>query len=179
MSTLFGLAIAFAQVGICAFGGGLSSLPLIEYQLVTRTGWLTTAEFNQVLALSQITPGPIAINAATFVGFQQAGFWGSLISTIALISGPIVMLSIVILMLQKTSAENSTKFKSFLRPIVAGLLLLAIVSPLSATYYNGMPAVALFLSGLFLIKRFRFFRENPSAMLMLFGLTGAVFLSGV
>jgi len=176
MSLIMDLAAAFAQVGICAFGGGLSSLPLIEYQLVTKTGWLTAEQFNQVLAVSQLTPGPIAINAATFVGFQQAGVWGSFVSTIALILPPILILSTVILLLQKTSSESSRKFKSLLRPIVAGLLLLSIVSPMTATFKNGIAAMALFIIGLIFISKFRLFRENPWIILILFGLIGSIFL---
>lgn len=174
--SVLGLASAFLQVGICAFGGGLSSLPLIQYHLVTKTGWLTPDEFNQVLAVSQLTPGPIAINAATFVGFQQAGFWGSLVSTIALVLPPIIILSAVILLLQRTSSDKSNFFKSLLRPIVAGLLLLSIISPLMATFKNGVPAIALFVSGLLIITKLRFLRENPWVMLILFGLIGAVLL---
>ena len=78
MTKIFELVWAFLQVGITAFGGGLSTLPLIEYQLVIKTGWMTGDGFNQLVAISQVTPGPIAINAATFAGYQQAGFWGSL-----------------------------------------------------------------------------------------------------
>ena len=78
MTKILELVWAFLQVGITAFGGGLSTLPLIEYQLVIKNGWMTGDGFNQLVAISQVTPGPIAINAATFAGYQQAGFWGSL-----------------------------------------------------------------------------------------------------
>lgn len=177
MNGLAGLASAFAQVGIGAFGGGLSTLPLIEYQLVTRTGWLTHEQFSQVLALSQVTPGPIAVNAATFVGFQQAGPLGSLVATLSLIAAPIVALSLVILLLQRASSEDSKKFKLLLRPVVAGLLSLSLIAPARATCSNGYVAVALFFCGLALLKFCRFFRENPPAMLFLYGVLGIAFLS--
>lgn len=174
---LFELAVAFSQVGICAFGGGLSSLPLIEYQLVTLRHWLTAAQFNQVLALSLVTPGPIAINAATFIGFQQAGFWGSVVATLSLTAAPILALSIVIMLLQQVSAERSKKFKFLLRPIVAGLLSLSLVSPLTSTVKNGFPAIGMFILGILLIKFNSYFRENPAILLLLFGIIGAFFLS--
>ena len=75
MTKVLELVWAFFQVGITAFGGGLSTLPLIQYQLVVKNGWMTDEGFNQLVAVSQVTPGPIAINAATFAGYQQAGFW--------------------------------------------------------------------------------------------------------
>jgi len=177
MRMLFELASAFLQVGIVAFGGGLSSLPLIRYQIVTRTGWLNEEAFNQVLALSQVTPGPIAINAATFVGYQQAGVWGSLVATLALVAAPVCALSIVLAILQKFSAEKGRKFKSLLRPLVSGLLTLSIISPLRATAGNGYFAVALFAAGVALINYCKFIRERPAIMLFLFGAAGAFLLA--
>lgn len=177
MSTILGLISAFAQVGIGAFGGGLSTLPLIQYQLVIRTGWLTDEQFNQVLALSQVTPGPIAINAATFVGYQQAGFWGSLASTFALIGAPIAVLCVIIYVLQQCSAESSKRFKRLLRPLVAGLLTLSILSPLKGTFSNGIIAIILFIVGLLLIKFCKFIKDHPPIMLFLFGIVGMFLLS--
>ena len=89
MTKVLELVWAFFQVGITAFGGGLSTLPLIQYQLVVKNGWMTDEGFNQLVAVSQVTPGPIAINAATFAGYQQAGLWGSLAATLALVSAPV------------------------------------------------------------------------------------------
>ena len=91
------LALAFARIGIGAFGGGISTIPLIEHELVMNYGWLTLEEFNQVLALAQVTPGPIAINAATFVGYHQAGVLGSLIATLSVASAPLLILFLVLL----------------------------------------------------------------------------------
>lgn len=176
LTKLAELSWAFMQVGITAFGGGLSTLPLIEYQLVTKTGWMTAAEFNQMVAVSQVTPGPIAINAATFAGYEQAGFLGSLAATLSLIAAPIAALSLVLLILKKVSPESSRRFKQLLKPAVAGLLTLSIVSPLTATWHTGICAVLLFIVGLILIRYIRFFKENPAAMLIIFGIVGIFIL---
>lgn len=177
MRILLELSSAFLQVGVIAFGGGLSTLPLIHYQIVTRTGWLTEDQFAQVLALSQVTPGPIAINAATFVGYQQAGFWGSLVSTLALVAAPIAILTVVLIILQQCSAEKSSKFKTLLRPLVSGLLTLSIISPLKSTIGNGALAVAMFIVGVALIVFCKFVRERPATMLFVFGAIGALLLA--
>ena len=100
MKVLMELAFSFAQIAAGAFGGGLSTLPLIEYQLVRVNGWLTPPQFGQVLALSQVTPGPIAINAATFVGFQQAGIPGSIVSTLSIIIVPVLILCAILCILK-------------------------------------------------------------------------------
>ncbi|MEG1642005.1 MAG: chromate transporter [Synergistaceae bacterium] len=176
MSALLALVSAFAQVGICAFGGGLSTLPLIEYQLVVRTGWVTTEQFAQILALSQVTPGPIAVNAATFVGYQQAGPLGALIATTTIVATPLIILCIVLAILKQTSEEKSKTFKKLLRPIVAGLLSLSLISPLTSTIANGYKAVLLFVTGLALLKFVKFFKEHPPVMLFFFGIIGIFFL---
>lgn len=171
------LISAFLQVGITAFGGGLSTLPLLEYQLVIKTGWMTPDQFNQMVAVSQVTPGPIAINAATFAGYEQAGVAGSIAATLALVAAPVAALCVILFLLKKVSPEKSKAFKQMLRPVVAGLLSLSLVSPFMATWHSGYIAVALFAAGVLLIRYCRFFKEHPAAMLIIFGLFGAVFLA--
>ena len=186
MTKIFELVWAFLQVGITAFGGGLSTLPLIEYQLVIKNGWMTGDGFNQLVAISQVTPGPIAINAATFAGYQQAGFWGSLAATLALVSAPVAALCVILAVLaalcvilaalKRVSPDGSKKFKAMLRPVVAGLLTLSVVSPFMATLENGWKAAVLFCAGVLLIKYCKFVKDYPSVMLLCFGVFGAVFL---
>ncbi|MEG1824249.1 MAG: chromate transporter [Cloacibacillus sp.] len=171
------LVWAFMQVGITAFGGGLSTLPLIEYQLVTKNAWMTAEQFNQMVAVSQVTPGPIAINAATFAGYEKAGVIGSFAATLALVAAPVAALCVVLAVLKRVSPEGSRAFKMMLRPVVAGLLTLSLVSPFSATLRNGFFAVALFCAGVLLIKYCKFFKDHPAAMLVSFGAIGAIFLS--
>lgn len=176
-TTLFQLISSFSQVAAGAFGGGLSTLPLIEYQLVKSTGWLTSSQFNQVLALSQVTPGPIAINAATFVGYQQAGIPGSLVSTLSVVTVPVLILSVLLFILKRTDAENNRKFKDNIRPIVAGLLTLSLVSPLAATAGNGFIAVLMLTCGILIISSCTFFKKYPFALLVIYGIIGAILFS--
>ena len=110
MTKILELVWAFLQVGITAFGGGLSTLPLIEYQLVIKNGWMTGDGFNQLVAISQVTPGPIAINAATFAGYQQAGFWGALAATLALVSAPVAALCVILAVLKRVSPGGGEIF---------------------------------------------------------------------
>jgi chromate transporter len=164
------LALAFARIGIGAFGGGVSTIPLIEHELVMNYGWLTLEEFNQVLALAQVTPGPIAINAATFVGYHQAGVLGSLIATLSVASAPLLILFLVLLMMKKSSDEKVDHFKRSLRPAVGALLTLAVV-PLLKTALSQWQTAALFCLGLVLFQ-LRIFKNNPPLLFILFGLAG-------
>ena len=67
------LFLSFLQIGMFSFGGGYAALPLIQEQVVTQHGWLSRSEFTDLITISQMTPGPIAVNSATFVGIRLAG----------------------------------------------------------------------------------------------------------
>lgn len=76
---------AFLQIGAFSFGGGYAAMPLIQAQVIDQYGWLTVSDFTDLVTISQMTPGPIAINSATFVGNQIAGIPGALAATIGCI----------------------------------------------------------------------------------------------
>ena len=81
MNLYLQLFISFLQIGALSFGGGYAAMPLIQQQVVTLHGWLSLSEFTDLITISQMTPGPIAINSATFVGTRVGGFWGALCAT--------------------------------------------------------------------------------------------------
>ena len=88
------LFISFFKIGLFGFGGGLAILSLIQME-VEQHGWMSQQEFVDIVAVSQVTPGPIGINCATYVGYTTAGFWGSVLATTAIIlPSLIIMLSI-------------------------------------------------------------------------------------
>ena len=72
------LFLSFLQIGLFSFGGGYAAMPLLQEQLVARNGWLSVQEFADLVTIAEMTPGPIAVNAATFVGTKLAGFPGAL-----------------------------------------------------------------------------------------------------
>ena len=78
------LFLSFFKIGLFGFGGGLAILSLIEME-VEQYGWMTQQEFVDIVAVSQVTPGPIGINCATYVGYTVAGIWGSVLSTCAIV----------------------------------------------------------------------------------------------
>ena len=80
---LLQLFLSYLKIGFFGFGGGYAMLSLIQDEIVGRQGWLTGAEFADIVAVSQITPGPIAVNSATYIGYSVAGFWGALVATFA------------------------------------------------------------------------------------------------
>ena len=88
------LFISFFKIGLFGFGGGLAILSLIQME-VEKHGWMNEQEFVDIVAVSQVTPGPIGINCATYVGYTVGGFWGSVLSTFAIVlPSLIIMLTI-------------------------------------------------------------------------------------
>ena len=82
MTVLLELFWSFFQIGLFSIGGGYAAMPLIQHQVVDLHGWMTMQQFVDIITISQMTPGPIAINSATFVGIQIAGLPGAIIATI-------------------------------------------------------------------------------------------------
>ena len=91
----FELLWSFVQIGLFSFGGGYAVLPLIQQQVITQHHWLTVKEFTDVVTISQMTPGPIALNAATFVGMRAAGFPGAVVATVGCALPPALLALIV------------------------------------------------------------------------------------
>ena len=176
MKHLIELALSFARVGIGAFGGGFSVLPLIENELVKRMGWITAEEFDSIFALSLVSPGPIAVNTATFIGFQEWGPIGAAFATASVIIAPLILLIITMFILDQLGETRKSAFKKSMRPAVSALLTLALIPPLLSVYRNGPVAAILFACGFYMVKKIRFFKAYPIAMFLLFGAVGAVLL---
>ncbi len=115
--------LAFFIPGIVGYGGGPSSIPLVEYEVVHRYGWLTLEEFGEVLALGNALPGPIATKMAAYIGFNQAGITGATIGVFATVA-PSIMLMIGLLgILYKYKDSPKVKNMTMLiRPTIAVLL---------------------------------------------------------
>lgn len=85
MYLLFDLFLTFAKIGLFTFGGGYAMIAVIEHNCVEKKKWITHDEMMDMTVIAESTPGPIAINCATFTGYRQAGFWGALIATVGMV----------------------------------------------------------------------------------------------
>ena len=90
---LWELFAAFAKIGLFSFGGGYAVIPLLEREIVDLHGWLSSAQTIDIIALSQMTPGPIAINLATFVGYQTAGILGAVVATLGIVAPSVLFIT--------------------------------------------------------------------------------------
>ena len=89
------LFLSFLQIGLFSFGGGYAAMPLIQDQVVTAHGWLSMPEFTDLITISQMTPGPIAINSATFVGMKIAGVPGAVAATVGCVFPSCVIVTLL------------------------------------------------------------------------------------
>ena len=89
------LFLSFFQIGLFTIGGGYASLPLIKNEVVTNQGWLTMREYTDIITISQITPGPIAINSATFVGTKVGGLLGAIVATLGTVT-PSIFIALIL-----------------------------------------------------------------------------------
>jgi chromate transporter len=139
---------AFLQVGLFTFGGGYASLPLMQQQAVGG-GWMSLAEFTDMLAISQMTPGPVAINLATFVGLRAAGIPGAVVATVGYLLPSLIVVSVLAALYRRYGALRPVQNAlAGLRPGVVGLILAASVSIVLAAVLGEGFFVPAALSGL-------------------------------
>lgn len=162
--TYFALFLAFLRVGFFAFGGGLATLPLIEREIVTTHHWLTRQEFLELLALSQLTPGPIAINAATFTGFKVGGVFGAFVATASFCLPSILLTLLAVLFLNHFRSNPwVARFLQGLRPALLALLLRVALSVIRGSIQDPFALVLSVACSLLLF--FKKVEEIPALLL--------------
>ena len=132
------LFLSFIQVGLFSIGGGYAAMPLIQNQVVEAHSWLTMNEFTDLITIAEMTPGPIAINSATFVGIRIAGIPGALTATFGCILPSCIIVSLLAYIYRryrKLSALQSVL--SCLRPAVAALIAAAGCSIFQLAVFGG------------------------------------------
>lgn len=118
------LFISYLKIGFFGFGGGYAMLSLIHNEVVLQNAWLTNEEFTNIVAISQMTPGPIAINSATYVGYTVAGFWGSVVATLSVCLPALTLMIIITRFFIRLKDNRYMKTTiAFMRPVVMGMIL--------------------------------------------------------
>lgn len=162
------LSLTFLRIGLVFFGGGFVLIPIIQDVVVHRLGWLTTSQFVDGVAISQLTPGPIAV-LATFVGYHQAGPAGALLATAA------VFLPAVLLMLVLSAGYQRWQDQPLVEAAMSGIvpaivgLVAAAGLRLGATTLHGARDAILLVVSLTLLLRYK---VNPAWLLLAAALLG-------
>ena len=150
----------FFKTGLFAVGGGMSTIPFL-FDISAKTGWFTTSELSNMIAISESTPGPIGVNMATYVGYETAGILGGVIATLGLVTPCMIVILIIAKILDKfrNNPVVDTVFK-YLRPAVIGLILYAFWQLVPLTFLGPenkiliLPVIA-FAVLLFCLLKFR------------------------
>lgn len=137
------LFLSFLQIGMFSVGGGYAAIPLIRDQVVTGHTWLTMSEFTDLITIAEMTPGPIAVNSATFVGIRIAGPLGAIIATIGCITPSLFIVSLLAYIYYRyKNVSTLQSVLASLRPAVVALIAGAGLSILKLVAFQGN-AVAL------------------------------------
>lgn len=118
------LFLSFFKIGLFTFGGGMAMIPLIEKETVEKHSWIDEKDILEIVAVSESTPGPIAINTATFIGYQTAGFFGSLTATFGVVLPSFVIILIISKFLAAFESLEVVKYAFF--GIRAGVIALIV-----------------------------------------------------
>ncbi len=180
MSLLLALFWSFVQVGAFSVGGGYAAMPLIQTQVCDLHPWLTPEEFSHLVTIAEMTPGPIAINAATFVGTRLAGLPGAIVATLGCILPSCIIVSLLSLAYRRWRSLNLMQSAlQALRPVVVALIAGAGLSLLRSALWSSAVSLAgtdwlqvLLFFGAFFLLRWK--KWNPIATMTL---CGAVYLA--
>ena len=130
------LFISFLQIGMFSFGGGYAAMPLIQGQVVTLHHWLSMEEFTDLITISQMTPGPIAVNSATFVGIKIAGIPGAIVATFGCILPSCVIVTLLAkLYLKYRNMGMLQGILGSLRPAVVAMIASAGIAILITAFW--------------------------------------------
>ena len=175
----FQLFLSFFQIGLLSFGGGYAAMPLIQGQVVQGHGWLSMSEFTDLITISQMTPGPIAVNSATFVGIKIAGIPGALVATFGCILPSCILVTLLAkLYLKYREMAMLQGILHSLRPAVVAMIGSAGISILVTAFWSSegdtvirlaqtnWSLVVIFIISLILLQKGK---KNPIFVMVLAG----------
>ena len=184
---LIELFITFFKIGLFSIGGGYAIIPLIQEQVVAQQQWITAHVFTDIITISQMTPGPLAINTSTFVGMQLGGISGALIATIGcIISGVVISIALYEFFHRYKSSSYILQILQGLKAASLGLIISAAATILLLTFFAvsdyhdllaSFSSLDLIACGLFVITLYisRKYKTNPIYLMIACGVLGYLF----
>ncbi len=180
------LFLSFCQIGLFSIGGGYAAMPLIQSQVVELHGWLTMTQFADIMAIAEMTPGPIAINAATFVGIQTAGLPGAIVSTLGCVfPSCVIVMTLAYIYYRFRGLSMVQGILAGLRPAVVAMIASAGISLFIMAIYgqHTLPAdplqfnftsLIIFLGAFFVLRKWK---PNPIYVMAGSGVLGVILYS--
>jgi chromate transporter len=147
------LFLVFLKIGAFTFGGGYAMIPIIHKEVVEKNKWITDEEILDMLAIAESTPGVIAVNSATFVGYRIGGFFGAALSTIGVVLPSLITISIISLFLDEFKSLTYVTYA--FEGIRAGAIVLIVNASIKMAKVNEKNAFTIFMAtGSFIIASF-------------------------
>ena len=139
MSQLLEIFWSFLKIGAFTFGGGYAMIPLIQYEVISRRGWLTEQEFIDLLTIAQTAPGPIALNTAVFVGYKFRRYWGALAAVLGVVIPSFTIILVIAMFFAgiRNNVWGDAAFKG-MRPAVVALIVAPIVGLTKGMHWVGL-----------------------------------------
>ncbi len=170
---ILNIFLSFLKIGFFSFGGGYVMLPLIEKEIIQGNAWMTHSQFIDIIAIAEMTPGPVSINLATFVGYRIAGIPGALVSTLGVILPSFIVIIILVKFLTKFYERPIVQliFRG-LRPAIIALIGLAFIMVAETSiYFDDLRSIGIALAAFVILV---FTRLNPVLIILGGGLAGFI-----
>ena len=167
------LICVYLKIGVFGFGGGYAMLSLIQFEIVERYHWLTLQQFTDVVAISQMTPGPIGINSATYIGYTVTGnIWGAVIATVAVcLSSFLMVLFISYFFVKFKNNKYVNAAMSGLLPMSVALIGAAALLLMNKDNFIDYKSILIFVAAFFLTWKYK---VHPILMILLAGVMGFI-----
>ena len=164
------LFLSFLKIGFFGFGGGYAMLSLVQNEVIVRHAWLTGAQFADIVAISQMTPGPIAINSATYVGYMVTGnVFGSMLATLAVCVPPLTLMILIAVFYKRLHRNRYVEsVVGWLRPLTTGMIGAAALLFLNRETFVDWTSVAIFAAVFTAV----WFKADAIVMLVLSAIAG-------
>ena len=157
---------SFFKIGLLSIGGGYAAMPIIQNQVIDIHHWLTMTQFTDIITIAEMTPGPIAINSASFVGIQVAGFCGAVIATVGCVFPSCVIVMVLAYMYYRYRGLDMVQgILSGLRPAVIAMIASAGITSLDVV------ALIIFAIDIFILRKWK---SNPLWVMLCSGIVGIV-----
>lgn len=187
MERMIELTLAFLKIGFLSIGGGYAVIPMIQQQVVEKYGWISMKEFADMIAISQMTPGPLAVNISTFIGIRSAGITGAALATFGCVVSGILISTLLYRFFQKNSGSAYVSgILGGLKAVSLGLIVSAAATILlltlteSAEFTTGKAvdwaAAGIVAGAVFLLRKKKM---NPIAVMLLTGMAGLMIYGGL
>ncbi|EAG9406801.1 chromate transporter [Listeria monocytogenes] len=185
MERLLQLMFVFFKIGLFSIGGGYAIIPLIQRQVVNQYGWINQQTFMDIITISQMTPGPLAVNTSTFVGIQVWGILGAIVATVGcVISGVTISVFLYRFFKKHSRSQYIMEVLSCLKASSLGLIISSAVSILLLSFMGSQTfseikstdwfAIAIFGCSFFVLRKWK---ANPILVMVITGVIGWIIYS--